>query len=97
LPCPASSAWRQRQADARLELLTQACNAIQHAHQKGIIHRDVKPSNVMITLHDGVPVVKVVDFGIAKATNAELTNRTLFNEHHQMLGTPAYMSPGASR
>jgi serine/threonine protein kinase/formylglycine-generating enzyme required for sulfatase activity len=78
---------------ARLGLFTQACNAIQHAHQKGIIHRDIKPSNVMVTLHDGVPVVKVIDFGIAKATNVELTTRTLFTAHHQMLGTPAYMSP----
>ena len=78
---------------ARLGLFTQACNAVQHAHQKGIIHRDIKPSNVMITLHDGKPVVKVIDFGIAKAINAELTTRTLFTQHHQMLGTPAYMSP----
>jgi tRNA A-37 threonylcarbamoyl transferase component Bud32 len=78
---------------ARLELFTQACHAIQHAHQKGIIHRDIKPSNVMITLHDGDPVVKVIDFGIAKATNVELTTRTLFTQHHQMIGTPAYMSP----
>jgi formylglycine-generating enzyme required for sulfatase activity len=78
---------------ARLDLFRQACLAIQHAHQKGIIHRDIKPSNVMITLHDGTPVVKVIDFGIAKATNVELTTRTLFTAHHQMLGTPAYMSP----
>jgi tetratricopeptide (TPR) repeat protein/tRNA A-37 threonylcarbamoyl transferase component Bud32 len=78
---------------ARLELVIQACHAIQHAHQKGIIHRDIKPSNVMITLHDGVPVVKVIDFGIAKATNVELTTRTLFTQHQQMIGTPAYMSP----
>jgi serine/threonine protein kinase/tetratricopeptide (TPR) repeat protein len=78
---------------SRLELFSQACHAIQHAHQKGIIHRDVKPSNVMVTLLDGVPVVKVIDFGIAKATNAELTTRTLFTQHHQMIGTPTYMSP----
>lgn len=78
---------------ARLGLFAQACSAVQHAHQKGIIHRDIKPSNVMITLHDGEPVVKVIDFGIAKATNAELTTKTLFTQHHQMLGTPAYMSP----
>jgi serine/threonine protein kinase/formylglycine-generating enzyme required for sulfatase activity len=78
---------------ARLALFTQACSAVQHAHQKGIIHRDIKPSNVMVTLHDGAPVVKVIDFGIAKATNVELTTRTLFTEHHQVLGTPAYMSP----
>lgn len=78
---------------ARLDLFTQACNAIQHAHQKGIIHRDIKPSNVMVSCHDGVPVVKIIDFGIAKATNLELTARTLFTARHQLLGTPAYMSP----
>ncbi len=78
---------------ARLELFTSVCHAIQHAHQKGIIHRDIKPSNVLVTLHDGVPVPKVIDFGIAKATNSELTEKTLFTEHRQMIGTPAYMSP----
>ncbi|MBL9002153.1 MAG: protein kinase [Phycisphaerae bacterium] len=77
----------------RLELLISVCQAIQHAHQKGIIHRDIKPSNVLITLHDGVPVPKVIDFGIAKATSGELTERTLFTEHRQLVGTPAYMSP----
>lgn len=78
---------------ARLALFNQVCHAIQHAHQKGIIHRDIKPSNVLITLHDGVPVPKVIDFGIAKATNSELTAKTLFTEHRQMIGTPVYMSP----
>ncbi|MCB9846086.1 MAG: tetratricopeptide repeat protein [Phycisphaeraceae bacterium] len=78
---------------ARLDLFTKVCHAIQHAHQKGIIHRDIKPSNVLITLHDGVPVPKVIDFGIAKATNAELTSKTIYTEHRQMIGTPAYMSP----
>ena len=78
---------------ARLELFTSVCHAIQHAHQKGIIHRDIKPDNVLVTLHDGVPVCKVIDFGIAKATNSELTQKTLFTEHRQMIGTPAYMSP----
>ncbi|MEM7308741.1 MAG: serine/threonine-protein kinase [Planctomycetota bacterium] len=77
----------------RLQLFTDVCHAIQHAHQKGIIHRDIKPSNVLVTLHDGVPVPKVIDFGIAKATNQELTQKTLFTEHRQMIGTPAYMSP----
>ena len=77
----------------RLELFVQICQAIQHAHHKGIIHRDIKPSNVLVTLHDGVPVPKVIDFGIAKATDAELTARTFFTEHRQMIGTPAYMSP----
>ena len=78
---------------ARLNLFIKVCNALQHAHQKGVIHRDIKPSNVMITLHDGVPVPKVIDFGIAKATNQELTDKTLFTQHQQMIGTPAYMSP----
>ncbi len=77
----------------RLDLFTMVCHAIQHAHQKGIIHRDIKPNNVLVTLHDGVPVPKVIDFGIAKATSAELTTRTLFTQHRQMVGTPAYMSP----
>jgi eukaryotic-like serine/threonine-protein kinase len=79
--------------NARLELFTRVCQAIQHAHQKGIIHRDIKPSNVLVTLHDGVALPKVIDFGIAKATSSELTTRTLFTEHRQMIGTPAYMSP----
>ncbi len=77
----------------RLDLFMKVCHAIQHAHQKGIIHRDIKPSNVLITLHDGLPVPKVIDFGIAKATNAELTTKTLYTQHRQMVGTPAYMSP----
>ena len=77
----------------RLELFMPVCHAIQHAHQKGVIHRDIKPSNVMVTLHDGKPVPKVIDFGIAKATNQKLTEKTLFTNYAQMIGTPAYMSP----
>jgi serine/threonine protein kinase len=77
----------------RLELVIQVCRAIQHAHQKGIIHRDLKPSNILVTLHDGVPVPKVIDFGIAKAIEEKLTDKTLFTELHQFMGTPAYMSP----
>ncbi len=77
----------------RLELFIQICQAIQHAHQKGIIHRDIKPSNVLVTLHDGVPVPKVIDFGIAKAIEARLTDKTLFTAYEQIIGTPAYMSP----
>jgi len=77
----------------RLDLFIQVCQAIQHAHQKGIIHRDVKPSNILVTLHDGVPVPKVIDFGIAKATEVQLTEKTLFTAYAQMIGTPAYMSP----
>jgi serine/threonine protein kinase/Flp pilus assembly protein TadD len=77
----------------RLELFKTVCQAVQHAHQKGIIHRDLKPSNVMVTLHDEKPVVKVIDFGIAKATGEQLTDKTLFTNFAQMIGTPMYMSP----
>ncbi len=78
----------------RLQLFIQICQAIQHAHQKGIIHRDIKPSNILVTLHDGVPVPKVIDFGIAKATtDQQLTDKTLFTAYEQFIGTPAYMSP----
>ncbi len=78
---------------ARLDLFIGVCNAVQHAHQKGIIHRDLKPNNVLITMHDDRPVPKVIDFGIAKATNRELTDKTLFTEFRQFVGTPEYMSP----
>jgi len=77
----------------RLDLFIQVCHAIQHAHQKGIIHGDIKPSNIMVTLHDGIPVPKVIDFGISKATEARLTDRLLFTSYAQLIGTPAYMSP----
>ncbi len=77
----------------RLELFIDVCKAVQHAHQKGIIHRDIKPSNIMITLHDGKPVPKIIDFGIAKATQHRLTEKTLFTEYRQFIGTPEYMSP----
>ena len=77
----------------RLALFIQVCNAVQHAHQKGIIHRDIKPTNVMVTQHEGTPVPKVIDFGIAKATNQRLTEKTLFTRYAHIIGTPAYMSP----
>ena len=77
----------------RLQLFTQVCHAVQHAHQKGIIHRDIKPSNILVTLQDGEPVPKVIDFGIAKATQGRLTDKTLFTAFEQFIGTPAYMSP----
>ena len=77
----------------RLELFVPVCQAIQHAHQKGIIHRDIKPSNVMVTLYDGKPVPKVIDFGVAKATEQRLTERTLFTQYGTLVGTLEYMSP----
>ncbi|HMN95733.1 MAG TPA: serine/threonine-protein kinase [Phycisphaerales bacterium] len=77
----------------RLRLFRQVCAAVQHAHTKGIVHRDLKPSNVLVTLADGVPLPKIIDFGIAKATSTRLTERTLFTQFGQFLGTPAYMSP----
>ena len=77
----------------RLGLFIKVCQAIQHAHQKGIIHRDIKPSNILVTLNDGVPVPKVIDFGIAKATEGRLTDATVYTQLHQFIGTPAYMSP----
>ncbi|MHC5002526.1 MAG: serine/threonine protein kinase [Planctomycetota bacterium] len=77
----------------RLGVFTDVCHAVQHAHHKGIIHRDIKPSNILVTLHDNRPVPKVIDFGIAKATSHRLTEKTLFTEFRQLIGTPEYMSP----
>jgi WD40 repeat protein len=77
----------------RLDLFIKVCQAIQHAHQKGIIHRDIKPSNILVTLQDGVAVPKVIDFGIAKATEGRLTDATIQTQLHPFIGTPAYMSP----
>jgi eukaryotic-like serine/threonine-protein kinase len=78
---------------ARLELFMQVCSALQHAHTKGIIHRDIKPSNILVSTLDGRPQIKVIDFGIAKATASKLTEKTIFTEHRQLIGTPEYMSP----
>ncbi len=78
---------------ARLELFARVCLALQHAHQKGIIHRDIKPSNILVALHEGVACPKVIDFGIAKATQERLTDSTIFTSLDQLIGTPAYMSP----
>jgi serine/threonine protein kinase/Tfp pilus assembly protein PilF len=77
----------------RLELFAQVCQAVQHAHTKGIIHRDLKPGNVLVASQDGKPSAKVIDFGIAKATQSRMTEKTLFTEHRQIIGTPEYMSP----
>lgn len=87
----------QLSATQRLELFLPVCNAIQHAHQKGIIHRDIKPSNVLVAEYDGRPVAKVIDFGVAKAINQTLTEMTFFTGFGQILGTFEYMSPEQSR
>jgi len=79
--------------DERLKLFAQVCHAVQHAHQRGIIHRDLKPSNILVTLQDGAPVPKVIDFGIAKATQGRLTDKTIYTQLRYMMGTPPYMSP----
>jgi non-specific serine/threonine protein kinase/serine/threonine-protein kinase len=79
--------------DERLELFCQVCEGVQHAHQRGVIHRDMKPSNVMVAVADGRPVPKIIDFGVAKATSQRLTERTVFTELGQWIGTPEYMSP----
>ena len=77
----------------RLELFVTVCQAVQHVHQKGIIHRDIKPSNVLVTSHDGKLVAKVIDFGVAKAVHQQLTDRSIYTQFTQMIGTPLYMSP----
>jgi serine/threonine protein kinase len=77
----------------RLALFLDLCSAVQHAHQKGIIHRDLKPSNVLVMSHDGRPVVRVIDFGVAKAVGRQLTDKTIYTQFAQLIGTPLYMSP----
>jgi eukaryotic-like serine/threonine-protein kinase len=77
----------------RLELFISVCQAVQHAHQKGVIHRDIKPANVLVAMQDGLPAAKIIDFGVAKAINQRLTEHTLATGFAQMLGTPLYMSP----
>ncbi len=82
---------------ARLELFVQVCQAVQHAHQKGIIHRDIKPNNVLVAEYDNRAVPKVIDFGVAKATAQRLTEHTMFTEFGQVIGTMEYMSPEQSK
>jgi hypothetical protein len=77
----------------RLRLFQQVCQAVQHAHQRGVIHRDLKPSNILITVEDHKPVPKIIDFGIAKAINQRLSEETVFTEYGMLMGTPKYMSP----
>ncbi|HRI16826.1 MAG TPA: serine/threonine-protein kinase, partial [Verrucomicrobiota bacterium] len=77
----------------RLALFLEVCSAVEHAHQKGIIHRDIKPTNILVTLHGDRPVPKIIDFGIAKAMQQRLTDKTLFTQFQQFVGTPAYTSP----
>ena len=77
----------------RLDLFLQVCQAVQHAHQKGIIHRDLKPSNILVAMNDATPVIKVIDFGVAKAIGQQLTDHTIYTAFSQMVGTPLYMSP----
>src|SRR5262249_29189469 len=92
---PITKYWDDNQLSVRerLELFGDVCRAVQHAHQKGIIHRDLKPSNILIAPFDGKPVVKVIDFGVAKATGQRLTDATLFTGFGAVVGTPEYMSP----
>jgi serine/threonine protein kinase len=92
---PITKFCQERKLDTkeRLELFTDVCAAVQHAHQKGIIHRDLKPSNILVSHHDTKPVVKVIDFGIAKAIGSELSEKTIFTQLGRMIGTPQYMSP----
>jgi serine/threonine protein kinase/tetratricopeptide (TPR) repeat protein len=77
----------------RVELFIPVCQAVQHAHQKGIVHRDLKPTNILVAMHEGKPIPKVIDFGIAKATNYSISQQTLFTKVGAMIGTPEYMSP----
>ena len=94
VPITAYCDGQQLSTRERAELFAQVCSAVQHAHTKGVVHRDIKPSNILVRKgDDGRPVPKVIDFGIAKATGGRLTEKTLFTEFSQFIGTPEYMSP----
>ena len=84
---------RKLDVDARLSLFIKVCNGVEHAHQKGVVHRDIKPSNILVAVHDGVPEPKIIDFGVAKAIAQPLTDKTVYTEFGQLIGTPEYMSP----
>src|SRR5262249_20202240 len=92
-PITAYCDGQRLEVSERLALMVQVCQAVQHAHSKGVIHRDLKPSNVLVTTEDGRPSAKVIDFGIAKATDRRLTDKTVFTEFRQFIGTPDYMAP----
>lgn len=92
-PITAYADRHQLSLNDRLGLMRQVCQAVQHAHAKGVIHRDLKPGNILVCTQDGRPHAKVIDFGIAKATSVSLTDKTLFTQFHQFIGTPQYMSP----
>ncbi len=79
--------------EQRIALFQKVCSGVQHAHLKGVMHRDLKPGNVLVTLQDGKPLPKIIDFGLAKATNHHLVEATIFTEHGTIVGTPEYMSP----
>lgn len=79
--------------DQRLDLFLHICDAVQRAHQKGIIHREIKRANVLVTVRDEARVPEIIDFGVAKATNRRLTEQTVYTEIGQIIGTPEYMSP----
>jgi|GEM_PF-2627397 len=79
--------------DDRARLFIRVCEAVQHAHAKGVVHRDIKPSNILVEFRDGGSEPKVIDFGVAKALHQKLTERTMFTERGQLMGTPEYMSP----